>query len=645
MSIRPHCLFISVGLVSLLGAAFYSVLGQPAATDQAATWAYWTLLCGVLVAALSMLPLAGRLNRRALDLFEWGTSLVLVVLIVSSHYYSIRFQSTAERDFILDTYPNYLLQRIGEGDLLVSASADLRLGNLPKIASYLDLRTHQDGMVLWDDMLRTLQGKRRVFLLDTPSESKVTQESLQAFLQTNGCLDGISSTKPRVWEYELNRDRTLPGILPPSLVNRVANAFDPVRVDFGPVRITGVRVQGEACSHGAFAMAIRWQRAQPTPDPLKITLSLLDSRGRTIQSLDSYINDPSQQHTDQWKPDDEIPAYYLVPVPFGTAPGDYTVSAAVYPSEGLRRLRVQSAEGTVTSFMDHVILSPVRVYSPDDVLADPYQTKEEVGQLPANLEIADGLTLEAYQVSRPSVLPGQPLRVTLRLRARRDGLPSYRLQVRLQQDDRTLSQVAGAPADGTYPTDRWRANEAIVDRRDLVVPPEAMGGKARLEVAVEKNAWLYLADIQIPSIEHISNMPSSAQKVGVSFDSIGELAGYELSSAQVAPDKPIELNLYWRASGNVPKDYVVFAQLLTADNRLLAQSDSAPAQGQRPTRGWLPNEVIQDRHNLALTARGFEGEGKIIVGLYDPDTLERVSVQGNAQDHVVLPVTVSVGGP
>jgi hypothetical protein len=193
--------------------------------------------------------------------------------------------------------------------------------------------------------------------------------------------------------------------------------------------------------------------------------------------------------------------------------------------------------------------------------------------------------------------------------------------------------------------DQWLAGESILDRWDLQIPAEATGGRARLEVAVDGGKETYLADIDVAAVAHTFQLPPAVQVVRAAFGDVGELAGYELASAQVSSGQAVDLTLYWRAAGTPSKDYVVFAQLLTEQDRLVGQSDSRPAQGQRPTRGWLADEIIGDAHLLSWTDKDFEGEAKIIVGLYDPVTLERVPVRGQSRDYVTLPAAIRVVKP
>jgi hypothetical protein len=86
----------------------------------------------------------------------------------------------------------------------------------------------------------------------------------------------------------------------------------------------------------------------------------------------------------------------------------------------------------------------------------------------------------------------------------------------------------------------------------------------------------------------------------------------------------------------------VFAQLLATDGHLIAQSDSMPAEGQRPTRGWVNGEIVADRHELNLTDKAYQGNATLIVGIYDSASFARVPVKGSPDNFVMLPTAVQV---
>ena len=119
------------------------------------------------------------------------------------------------------------------------------------------------------------------------------------------------------------------------------------------------------------------------------------------------------------------------------------------------------------------------------------------------------------------------------------------------------------------------------------------------------------------------------------------LAGYELKPA----DQTLNLNLYWQTQTPLTTRYKVFAQLLAADNTVIAQSDNFPAEGQRPTTGWLPGEIIADPHTLAIANDPVPGSYRLIAGLYNPLTGQRLSLvndRGQAIGDAVLVAEVTL---
>lgn len=135
-----------------------------------------------------------------------------------------------------------------------------------------------------------------------------------------------------------------------------------------------------------------------------------------------------------------------------------------------------------------------------------------------------------------------------------------------------------------------------------------------------------------------------AAEVRVRFGDFAELLGFAIPSADVTATGSLPLTLYWQAlEGRSPVDYRVFTHLLAEDGRLIAQHDSPPANGARPTTTWSPGESIIDPHSMGFQDATYTGEARILVGLYDPDAGRVVTDAGG--DHVVLPVAINVRAP
>ncbi|MCS6803044.1 MAG: glycosyltransferase family 39 protein [Chloroflexota bacterium] len=90
-----------------------------------------------------------------------------------------------------------------------------------------------------------------------------------------------------------------------------------------------------------------------------------------------------------------------------------------------------------------------------------------------------------------------------------------------------------------------------------------------------------------------------------------------------------EVTLFWQADGPTTRPLTVFVQLLDEGTRLVAQHDSQPLAASFPTTRWKKGEIIVERRRLRLPADLPRGQYRLIAGLYDLATGERVPVSGS----------------
>jgi hypothetical protein len=95
----------------------------------------------------------------------------------------------------------------------------------------------------------------------------------------------------------------------------------------------------------------------------------------------------------------------------------------------------------------------------------------------------------------------------------------------------------------------------------------------------------------------------------------------------------------WKAQAARLPDYTVFAQILDAEtNERLAGVDTPPLKGEWPTSRWVKDEVVVDKYLIAIPPGFPPGFYKVIVGLYHPETGQRLTL-GDGSDHWTLPWT------
>jgi uncharacterized membrane protein len=89
----------------------------------------------------------------------------------------------------------------------------------------------------------------------------------------------------------------------------------------------------------------------------------------------------------------------------------------------------------------------------------------------------------------------------------------------------------------------------------------------------------------------------------------------------------IPLRLTWRATSPLHQRYKVFVHLGPADASPVAQNDSEPVAGFRPTDTWKAGEQVIDQRGVWLKPGLPPGTYGLYVGVYDSATGERLSVQ------------------
>ena len=126
-----------------------------------------------------------------------------------------------------------------------------------------------------------------------------------------------------------------------------------------------------------------------------------------------------------------------------------------------------------------------------------------------------------------------------------------------------------------------------------------------------------------------------------------DLLGYDLEDRVLTPGASFELKLYWTPRGRPTQDYTVFVHLLDSEGQLRSQADSPPTSGKYPTSVWDAGEFIADLHTLSIAPDLPAGEYTVAIGLYDPQTGQRLPIidqNGKVSGDLVIISGLVVGG-
>jgi len=251
-----------------------------------------------------------------------------------------------------------------------------------------------------------------------------------------------------------------------------------------------------------------------------------------------------------------------------------------------------------------------------------------------------------------ALAPGDTLPVTIYFTADAPIEEEYTLFLHLADaQDELLYQFDGVAARGGHPTRQWQPGEVFADQYTLTVPLESAPGLATLSAgfyprrAVGARQPVFTPDGQplgdrliLAPVRIVAAPPAAPDPTGPPVATW--VNGIQLDAAAIEYDAagaPRQATLDWRAGATLSTDYTVFVQVLDGANRILAQADFQPQQGQAPTSTWRAGDTLRD----TATWAGDVGDwARIIVGLYDAQG-QRLAVRAPS----TLPDAVEIAAP
>lgn len=268
-----------------------------------------------------------------------------------------------------------------------------------------------------------------------------------------------------------------------------------------------------------------------------------------------------------------------------------------------------------------------------------------------DIDFGGQIQLAGFELAPRKIKPGQAVQLTFYWRVRQPT--SQYLSLYLYFQDRT-GERASFRGRGTFRVDDWEEGQLLRTEHLVVVPEnikplllqvhlglyDPMTGE-RLEARDGQERPLGGSAL----LSYVRVMPSvSPEAVSASptmpiFDRQVALVNWDLSWESAVPGGTLTGDLYWQALQPLEKNYTVFVQLLGPDG-VLAQYDAEPQGGEYPTSFWDPQEIVPDHFSLSLPSQMPPGRYPLIVGLYEPATMQRLPV-GNSNYVTLTEVAIS----
>lgn len=327
----------------------------------------------------------------------------------------------------------------------------------------------------------------------------------------------------------------------------------------------------------------------------------------------------------------------LLPGPYHPITSDTNLTLNVSP-----RLRTLAPPQTTLTFAD--TLAPLSLQLPDQNPVDLNQSS----------------SLRSVPTPRAaSLLPPDSLPLTIRWQARRWMADPLIVSLKLLDKDFMVGGERVATLGDRYPNVLWIPGEVVEESYPIRLKPDAPPGLYHLELSLIRQdrrlpdgfEYLPLSDGETTLGDNL--YPLAVRLLDPAHDTpppylfsaqLGqaiELSGYDLNPKPAAQVSKIELALYWQSTAEITTDYTVFTQLIGPDGQVWAQWDNPPQAGRYPTTAWAENDRVVDRYTLTLREGAPPGEYRLLVGMYDPNTGQRLpaTVDGQPQPNQAIELT------
>jgi 4-amino-4-deoxy-L-arabinose transferase-like glycosyltransferase len=312
-------------------------------------------------------------------------------------------------------------------------------------------------------------------------------------------------------------------------------------------------------------------------------------------------------------------------------------------------LRLFSHDYVLVGRMDEGMTQP-REEILHAILDDPASLFAQAYELEVAHSLPDGDTVSLYRQRYP--LPaGYPVEYVTRLAQQLGGQTSAGDAIVLTPAPLVyafLSEYTGAAQVYLAPeTEKGLDNIAAGHRRIFLVIGDPAAGEVQGLAQEWLNRHAFLAShqwadsLQVLAYGTTEAEPATnpSEEVGAVLDDRIELVGFDLPPATWQAGQIVPLSLFWQRRGEIDSDYGVFVHLMDESGHLVAQTDSPPVGGSRPSSSWQPDETIADRHGLLLPNELDPGHYELRVGMVVPSTGERLPLrdsQGQVLDSIAI---------
>jgi hypothetical protein len=253
-------------------------------------------------------------------------------------------------------------------------------------------------------------------------------------------------------------------------------------------------------------------------------------------------------------------------------------------------------------------------------------------------EVVPGIGVIRKFISSSCVRPGQALELDVAWGTTTPPGRDLHVELVLASQDGMVNGTRVFPVARDWPSREWPASAVAWGTYSLEVPSDLDAGAydvtlalADAETGVALGKPIVIGQVDVILSPCTFSIPGDAIEVNALFGDVMRLLGYRLQQGKGKQ----HITLLWRSERRMTMDYKVFVHIFDPVTGIpVAQDDAMPLHWTYPTTYWDPGEVVTDVISIPLEEVEPGGYG-IAVGVYDPSSMERLSVVNKA-DQVQL---------
>ncbi len=380
---------------------------------------------------------------------------------------------------------------------------------------------------------------------------------------------------------------------------------------------------------GIIPLQLKWRPEKILVEEHLVSLRLADANGLTWAIRDSYPRAGQNRFTDLTIGQTLFDRHGLL-ITAGTPPGRYRLLLSIRRVSDAHPLDLLDA--THQPLGTELLLAEVNVVDPlppIGMAALPMQTVSHAkfGQI---------AELVGYSLGKEPFKAGQSLPLNLFWQSLIDHHDNLTISVKLTDSSgQIVTMYQRSPL---RPSSDWWTGMLLRDPHDIPLPPTLRPAQYQL--------WLnlvgvsrYLTTITTIDRPHNFELPAPQILLTANFNHQAKLIGLDLPPQPIQAGEPLPLTLYWQAITTFDKNWTVFVHLVDDKEKIVAQQDHLPGDGQFPTPSWLPNEIITDHYQLFIPPDTPQATYHLQIGLYDANDFSRLPLVAGG-DHAVVEVQI-----